>query len=142
MRLETSQQPRDMENILPLINVIFLLLVFFILSGVFVTPELFEVQPPESASEVEVESEPVLVLLNKDGTLAHGEKIITTQEFRQLLTQMKSDDTESHLHESHSHESHLRIKADRKVAMQRVFEVMDIIAEVGHEDFHLLTLQK
>lgn len=132
MKLDVPQKPRDMENILPLINVIFLLLVFFILSGIFITPELFEVAPPESVSEVEPEDEAMQILLSEDGSLAYGKAFITLHQFRQLLEQAKSSGTATSL----------QVKADRKVAMQKVFEVMDAVKEVDYEKFQLLTLKK
>ncbi len=132
MILDTPRQSRGMENILPLINVIFLLLVFFILSGIFVTPELFEVHLPESVSKAETEDGPIQILLSRDGMLAHGETFITPQQFQQLLAQQKLNNSEARLH----------VKADRKVAMRDVFEVMEAIKEAGYDNFQLLTLQK
>lgn len=132
MILDTPRQSRGMENILPLINVIFLLLVFFILSGIFVTPELFEVHLPESVSKAETEDGPIQILLSRDGMLAHGETFITPQQFQQLLAQQKLNNPEARLH----------VKADRKVAMRDVFEVMEAIKEAGYDNFQLLTLQK
>ncbi len=133
MKLDMPQKPRDMENILPLINVIFLLLVFFILSGIFVTPELFEVAPPESASEVGPDEDKAMqILLSEDGSLAYGKAFITPHQFRQLLEQAKSSGTATSL----------QVKADRKVTMQKVFEVMDAVKEADYEKFQLLTLQK
>lgn len=132
MILDTPRQSRGMENILPLINVIFLLLVFFILSGIFVTPELFEVHLPESASKAETEDEAIQILLSSDGMLAQGETFITLQQLRELLAQEKLRNSEVLLH----------VKADRKVVMRDVFEMMEVIKEAGYENFQLLTLQK
>ncbi len=132
MILEELQKPQEMENILPLINVVFLLLIFFILSGVVTKPELFEVSPPESISDHELDQEPIQILLSRGGKLAHGEESITTQQFQRLIRQAKQNYSDTLL----------QIKADQEVEMQKVFEIMEIIKAARYENFQLLTLKK
>ncbi len=132
MILEESKKPQETENILPLINVVFLLLIFFVLSGVVTRPELFEVSPPESISDQELDQEPIQILLSKDGKLAHGEESITTQQFQRLI---------SHAKQNYSN-TLLQIKADQGVEMQKIFEIMEIIKAARYENFQLLTLKK
>ena len=114
MILEGSKKPLESENVLPLINVVFLLLVFFILSGIYTKPELFAISPPESISDRETEFESMQILLSKEGKLAHGEEPITQQQFQQLVSQAKQNNPDALL----------QIKADEEVEMQNVFEVM------------------
>ncbi len=132
MILEESKKPQETENILPLINVVFLLLIFFVLSGVVTRPELFEVSPPVSISDQELDQEPIQILLSKDGKLAHGEESITTQQFQRLI---------SHAKQNYSN-TLLQIKADQGVEMQKIFEIMEIIKAARYENFQLLTLKK
>ena len=49
-----TRKPDSEERVLPLINVVFLLLIFFMLAGRLSEAELFEVTPPESAGAVPV----------------------------------------------------------------------------------------
>ena len=131
MTLTESEKSQDFESVLPLINVIFLLLIFLILGGIFTQPELLEVHPPESISEKQSPDDPVQILLDKEGELAHDGKVISMQRFQQLAQQVIFNNPEASI----------QIKADLKVPMQKVFEIMEIIKKAGYENFQLLTLK-
>lgn len=59
---------RTSENIVPMINVVFLLLIFFLISAQFTAPDPFDVTPPDSLSEA---NQPVsdTLFVAADGTL-------------------------------------------------------------------------
>lgn len=61
-------RPRT-ESIVPMINVVFLLLIFFLMTSNLATPEPFEVTPPDAAASVEPEADYVLYI-DKAGTLS------------------------------------------------------------------------
>jgi biopolymer transport protein ExbD len=65
---EPTRRPRG-ESIVPMINVVFLLLIFFLMTAQIAPPDPFEVTPPTAASETEPESEPV-VYVDTTGQLA------------------------------------------------------------------------
>ena len=46
MQITEATKKNSYENILPLVNVVFLLLIFFMLAGSFGKPDLFKVQAP------------------------------------------------------------------------------------------------
>ncbi|MEY8838250.1 ExbD/TolR family protein, partial [Cribrihabitans sp. XS_ASV171] len=56
---EPPKRPRG-ESIVPMINVVFLLLIFFLMTSQLAQPDPFDVTPPEAQSEAEAEAEPVL----------------------------------------------------------------------------------
>ncbi|KPD12881.1 biopolymer transporter ExbD [Phaeobacter sp. 11ANDIMAR09] len=55
------KRPRA-ESIVPMINVVFLLLIFFLMTSHLAQPEPFEVTPPGANLEAEAEAEPVLYI--------------------------------------------------------------------------------
>ena len=57
-------------NLVPLINIVFLLLIFFMLSGTLVTPDKFDIELPESDQGHSQETMPIVVLIRADGTVA------------------------------------------------------------------------
>lgn len=61
---------RPEENLLPMINVIFLLLIFFLISARLTTPEPFAVTPPEAMTEAEAQGDFTLYIA-ADGLLAY-----------------------------------------------------------------------
>lgn len=68
--MDFSDPPRKppAENLLPMINVVFLLLVFFLIASKLTPPEPFPVSPPEAETEAEADGNFTLYLA-ADGTL-------------------------------------------------------------------------
>lgn len=72
MKLPQPQRRDRGEPIAPLINVVFLLLIFFLMAATLAPPEPLEVTPPRSVSEAEQAGGMALVIA-ADGTLAYGD---------------------------------------------------------------------
>ncbi|MDP6517207.1 MAG: biopolymer transporter ExbD [Alphaproteobacteria bacterium] len=70
LEFEARRKRQPGLNLVPLINVVFLLLIFFMLSSTLVTPDEFDVNLPESESGRAQGSVPVVVLIAGDGALA------------------------------------------------------------------------
>ncbi len=68
MNFSSPSPKRKDENLLPMINVVFLLLIFFLISAKMTPPEPFEVTPPSAHTEAEAEGEFTLYLA-ADGRL-------------------------------------------------------------------------
>ena len=74
--MEFTEPPRRQpaESIVPMINVVFLLLVFFLMTAQIAPPEPFAVTPPDASSETPVEGEFTLYL-DADGQLAFSDAL-------------------------------------------------------------------
>ena len=71
MRLRLRQRPKDEdERILPLINIVFLLLIFFMVLGKISASDPFEISPVLSSSKGTPPVEPLLVQVGSKGELA------------------------------------------------------------------------
>ena len=71
MEIGTPIRRQRRETILPMINVVFLLLIFFLMTVTMTPPEVSEVSPPESASgEVQEIRQPLV--LGADGRVTWG----------------------------------------------------------------------
>lgn len=62
---------RAAENIIPMINVVFLLLIFFLMTAELAPPDPLAVTPPHGAGAPAAPPAPVLSL-GADGTIAYG----------------------------------------------------------------------
>ncbi len=62
---------RSAENIVPMINVVFLLLIFFLMSAQIAPPDPIDVTVPDSTSET-APVDPNALYVGADGTLAYG----------------------------------------------------------------------
>lgn len=68
-RIRPRRRDED-DGILPLVNIVFLLLIFFMVAGRLAASDPFGVEPARSAAEGEAPPGPPLILLGADGRLA------------------------------------------------------------------------
>jgi biopolymer transport protein ExbD len=77
--------PLGDEAMLPLVNVVLLLLVFFMVAGSLRPPEAFLLDPPRATGEAVPPREPVRVSLAADGRLALGGQAMSRAELLDTL---------------------------------------------------------
>lgn len=70
MQFESRARLRHGINLVPLINIVFLLLIFFMLSSTLVTTDTFDIEIPESNQGERHESMPTVIAINGDGAIA------------------------------------------------------------------------
>lgn len=86
MRLERAKSDRRSENTIPLINVVFLMLVFFLIAGTIAPANDHEVSPVKSKIVDQIPPEEA-ISLRKDGTLFfQGEVLDVNAPFPKRLT--------------------------------------------------------
>lgn len=81
---ETAQRGVDI-NMSPLIDCVFLLLIFFIVTTVFVEETGVEVQKPQAASAQDLEKHSILIALTVDGRIHYGGHEIGLGEVRGIV---------------------------------------------------------
>jgi biopolymer transport protein ExbD len=127
----TKPPPRPQpDSLLPLINVVFLLLIFFMLMGALNAVDLFDIEPPTSASASETTLDKSVVLVGADGRLAYLDGELDDD----ALTQTVGDILKAEPN------TLFRLKADGAAPAARVIEVMELLKAAGAERVLLLTL--
>ncbi len=116
----------DLElNITPLIDVVFLLLIFFMVSTTFQRETELSVQLPEAAApESEVDEEVIEVVINRSGQyFLNGRELVNNQlpTLRAALARMTSG----------RKNTPLVIRADSRTPHQAVVTVMDAARQLG-----------
>ena len=71
MHIEPLRQSRRAQRLAPLVDVVFLLLMFFLLAGILEPLPPLEVGPPEAEHAQSGDGEPLRVLLDADGRIAY-----------------------------------------------------------------------
>ena len=117
------------ERILPLINVVFLLLIFFMLAGSLTVREPFEVAAPASSSETRPEPETLRLLLGADGRLALGGEVLREAEAVEALAAALAEDPELRV----------ELKADAGIPGNRVVALLEALHAGGLEKVSLMT---
>ncbi|WP_282605556.1 biopolymer transporter ExbD [Pelagibius sp. Alg239-R121] len=131
MKISAPEPEAESDPILPMINVVFLLLIFFMLAGALHRIEAFDVEPPVSESELPEVDQDSVVLVSADGRLAFGD-----DELDELDLQLKVLDLLAA-----QPEAKIRLKADGQVDARRVIEVMELLSSVGVDEVLMLTLE-
>lgn len=116
----------DDERILPLINIIFLLLIFFMLAGQLQAVGGLEIDPTVSTIKNETGDRDRMVELARDGRIAlDGEPLD-----RQALAERLAQDVDA-----------IWLKADRQVAATEVVQLMELFRDAGISELHLMTVE-
>lgn len=118
-------------RVLPLINIVFLLLIFFIITGHMSAQAPFELKPVQSASGSRPQPEELTVFMGADGRLAVESHSLTLPEL-EALVQTRGRDSDNGLR--------VRLQADGRTEATRVVAVMERLRTAGIEHLELLTL--
>ena len=133
MNFERTQPKKDdEERILPLINVVFLLLIFFMLAGRLSAGDPFRVDPPASVSSASAEQRDLVVLVGADGQLALDGEVVDQSALKAAVADRAS--------ENEGVSPRLRLKADANAQAVQVVAVMELLREAGVERLNLLTV--
>lgn len=126
---EARQHPKnDKERILPLINIVFLLLIVFMLAGQLTSTDPFRVEPPLSSTEGQPQEQDMTILMGTDGRLALDGTVIEADALIQAIeARVAGGDI-----------GEVRLKADGQADATQVVAVMELLREAGVESLHLL----
>lgn len=113
----------------PLIDVVFQLIIFFLLSSSFVLQPGIKVELPTVELPSGEKPQGVAISILKNGQLFLEDEKVQMNEIKAKLLELKK----------YNRESLLIIKADRKAMHGRVVEVMAIAKEVGYKDIAIAT---
>ncbi|MEM8844180.1 MAG: biopolymer transporter ExbD [Pseudomonadota bacterium] len=132
INLEEEKQTHEYESILPLINIVFLLLIFFMLAGAFTTPDIFEVNPPESEFEDKIDPKEHLILINNESDVAYQGNQTSLIDLKQIISDELSEKDKSKII--------FKIKADANVKANDLILVIDLLQDLGANNIELLTV--
>ncbi|NNF08584.1 MAG: biopolymer transporter ExbD [Candidatus Eisenbacteria bacterium] len=128
---EESRTIRHLESS-AMADIIFLLLIFFLLSSSFILRTEIPVNPPKSTSTVTQDEQPIVITITKEGeTFVDQDKV----EFTGLATALGSRLTDGST-------KAVVIRGDESISLKRLVETMDIAREVGAEKIAIATEQK
>lgn len=83
--LDDSSNESDELNISPLIDMVFILLIFFIVTTVFVEETGVDVNKPQAASAVQLEKNSILIAITDTGKVVYGGREIGLSGVRSIV---------------------------------------------------------
>jgi biopolymer transport protein ExbD len=117
-------------DLTPLIDMVFLLLIFFLLTSFFVRPSI-PVALPEAAYTEITEHQDITITIEKDGTIFLNGKSVSERGFVSAMRRLdfSLDDKQ------------VVIQADKEVPFGRVIQVMDLTKKAGVKNISFLVEQ-
>jgi biopolymer transport protein ExbD len=88
---QDNQRRPDIEPVLPLINVVFLLLIFFMVAGHLAPGLPAHVTPPESAAASADSDEPIRLVVDQDGNLFWQDQPMAIADMPDRLDGLRKD---------------------------------------------------
>jgi len=134
MRLDTATGDDDVEiNLTALIDVVFTLIIFFVVTTSFNNRSALKITLPSSAaSQVEAQRQPLVVLIDKTGNYYVGDIALARSDLVSLkdaIWQQAGNDTDRTI----------VIQADAKASHQSVITAMDAIGQLGFSKLSMAT---
>ena len=113
-RKRSDDEGTDEINISPLIDVVFILLIFFIVTTVFVEETGVDVTKPQASSAVDLEKNSVLIAITDTGKVVYGGREIGPAGVRAIVKRLNQSD-----------DMPVIIQADRTVPTSLLVRVID-----------------
>ena len=136
MRL-SRPSPRSFrdDTLIPLINIVFLLLIFFMLVGQIRPPELLTVEPPISRVGEATAAEPILLLMDDTGQLALDGEVLAREALAERLAVRLGDVGDGP-------PPALMLKADAAVTTHQLRELLAGLRRLGVERLLLVARER
>jgi len=135
--MQPSLKPRhryrqnEDDRVLPLVNVVFLLLIFFMIAGQMVQQEEFNVAPPLSEAGGSDRIRTGTVEISVSGEIAFEGASVSDDDLRRLMATKAQEKALPPL----------RVKADGGAEAVRVIEVMALLRDAGIKRVELVARQ-
>ncbi|NNE90633.1 MAG: biopolymer transporter ExbD [Verrucomicrobiales bacterium] len=120
-------------NISPLIDIVFILLIFFIVTTVFVEETGIEVEKPRAASQNELEKNSILIGITPEGSVFYGGREIGVGGVRAVVGRLLKQE---------SKQMPVIIQADQRTPTETTVEVLDEAKLAGAVKVFVSTLGK
>ncbi len=112
----------------PMIDMVFLLLIFFLLTSVFSIPAV-KTELPESSTAQQVKQDELTIAVKSDGSVYLNDYPVDDVHLRMMLGRKLAA----------ADEKIVNVSADKSVDFGRIVKVMDIAKESGAESVAFLT---
>ncbi len=126
------KKPRDLP-LTAMIDVVFILIIFFMLTTSFMRYESMELLLPSAGGKVTSESKDVArVVIHNDNSISFGQRKVNEAELNRTLESILSENPNRRV----------IVFTDDKVSMQKLVSVMDMVTMVGGRSLYVRPLEK
>lgn len=124
----TQKSTREM-SLVPMINVIFLLLIYFIVAGTIGKIDILPIDPPEAESGKVLDEGHVVILLGRYQELVIDDELVDKEDVIAVIQKSLKNYPNKVI----------TLKADAQVKAHDLIEVMDLVRAAGGVNLSLIT---
>ncbi len=128
--LPGQREPDQNDRLIPMINIVFLLLTFFMIAGTFRAAGLFDVEPPEAPAGPTMAEDGPIVLIGRDGDMALGDERLAMDALVARLKDMGAQNLQ------------VRLKADRAARTGTVLPLLKRLSDAGITHVQLIAVRR
>ena len=132
MKLPRASRRRTADSVTPLINVVFLLLIFFMLTGTISRPDLLDVRPPAAAAGSDEAADGLRIQLDANGQLAIDRRRLTIRQVTAEVARRQKADPGSRV----------VIAADGQTEAGKVLNLLDALRDAGVARVSIATVRR
>lgn len=130
MQFEGIRRSSEAPNLTPLIDIVFLLLVFFLLTAHFVKDEGIAIQLPQAESAVTNDDEAVVeVVVEGSGNILVGGEAVAVEDLEQRLSEALTGKAKKWV----------TLRGDKQAELQSAIAVLDAARKAGAESVDMVT---
>lgn len=126
LKLERTLKTID---IAPLIDVVFLLLIFFMLTSSFIFQPGIKVNLPRAITSEMLSEDSAIINITSENLIYYRQKLVTSRELNAVLKEIASARLP------------VLIKSDRRASLGRIVEVWDMCRQEGVRQVNIATTQ-
>jgi len=132
MQFEGRRRTSNVPNLTPLIDIVFLLLVFFMLTSHFVRDEVLNIDLPEADSgDTLDEPQQIEVIINDLGEYSINKQIVSLEALQEVLIAELKD----------QEEKVVRIRGDENVDLGVAISAFDAARKAGASGIDIVTIE-
>ena len=133
--LFNSPQQKEFQDssIIPLINVVFLILIFLVIAGQIKSSELFEVDLPESISQSTPAEEVLTLIVNEQTKLVFENELVELNEITTKVSDARSD--------RNTYDADVLVKVDGSLMVTELRPILAQLKAAGLHKVSIATLQ-
>ena len=129
MRLSRRGADPVAVDIAPMIDVVFLQLIYFMLTSSFVLSPGIRVILPKATTSQRLSISNLVITLTKDHVIYWEEEVVTLKELRKRLKDVGGNKP-------------VLIRADRHAYVDKLIELWDLCRDSGYKEVHIATLSE
>ena len=120
------------DNMIPLINIVFLMLIFFMIAGQLSSSELIKIQPPTSQQQSALQEHDAILFVSAKGRLVLNDVFLEASALTEILKQKIAETNDIHSFQ-------LLVKADAAVPASLLTDLLKQVRAVGVLNVSLAT---